>query len=269
MQKNTTSINAMKNKKLISFDLKADFGFFKKPDYNDGLLLSYNLLHKPALLGVLGAISGFKGHQKKGELPEYYIKLSDLLVSIMPLNHEKGIFQKSSVKYINSVGYANSDGNLIIEETILLKPSYRCYLLIDIGNPDHQRLEEALENNEAAFIPYLGKNEYQAWQDGQPKEYTFEPAKSETDFSIGSIFTKTIKLKESKAEESYSFELGSMLNSGSYCYFEKLPIGFNKRLAQYEYADFVYTDWKLKPGARLNNLFHISTENESLIIQLH
>lgn len=48
----------MNNQRLISFDIQADFGFFKKPDYNDGVLLTYNMLHKPALLGILGAIIG-------------------------------------------------------------------------------------------------------------------------------------------------------------------------------------------------------------------
>ena len=51
----------MNNQRLISFDIQADFGFFKKPDYNDGVLLTYNMLHKPALLGILGAIIGLRG----------------------------------------------------------------------------------------------------------------------------------------------------------------------------------------------------------------
>ena len=49
------------SKRLISFDLKADFGCLKKPDVNDGLMLSFNMLHKPALMGILGAIVGEKG----------------------------------------------------------------------------------------------------------------------------------------------------------------------------------------------------------------
>ena len=55
----------MNNQRLISFDIQADFGFFKKPDYNDGVLLTYNMLHKPALLGILGAIIGLRGYRKK------------------------------------------------------------------------------------------------------------------------------------------------------------------------------------------------------------
>ena len=66
----------MNNQRLISFDIQADFGFFKKPDYNDGVLLTYNMLHKPALLGILGAIIGLRGYRKKGEWPEYYQRLA-------------------------------------------------------------------------------------------------------------------------------------------------------------------------------------------------
>ena len=44
--------------KLISFDLCADMGFLKKPDINEKIYLTYNMLHKPALLGILGAIIG-------------------------------------------------------------------------------------------------------------------------------------------------------------------------------------------------------------------
>lgn len=51
---------------LISFDLRADFGVFKKPDVNEGLQLTFNMLHRPALLGILGAIAGLEGYQKKG-----------------------------------------------------------------------------------------------------------------------------------------------------------------------------------------------------------
>ena len=47
--------------KVISIDLKADFGFFKKPDTNDPIYLTFNMLHKPALLGILGAILGLMG----------------------------------------------------------------------------------------------------------------------------------------------------------------------------------------------------------------
>ena len=145
----------MNNQRLISFDIQADFGFFKKPDYNDGVLLTYNMLHKPALLGILGAIIGLRGYRKKGEWPEYYQRLAALPVGIEPLEgrHEKGNFQKTIVKYTNTVGYANQDGNLLVEESMLIRPAYRCYLLLSEEHPDHRKLYEYIREGWAEYIP--------------------------------------------------------------------------------------------------------------------
>lgn len=60
---------------LISIDLKSGFGFFKKPDINDSIYLTYNMIHKPALLGLLGAVLGLGGHKSYGKLPQYYEEL--------------------------------------------------------------------------------------------------------------------------------------------------------------------------------------------------
>lgn len=97
-------------KQLISFDIKADFGFLKKPDTNAPVYLTYNMIHKPCVLGVLGAIMGYSGFKGDKEKPEYYRLLSEeysIQISIQPLNHKKGNFQKTTVKYNNSTGTAN------------------------------------------------------------------------------------------------------------------------------------------------------------------
>lgn len=259
----------MANEKLISFDLRADFGFFKKPDYNVGLLLSYNMLHKPALLGILGAISGMAGYQRKGELPEYYVKLQDLMIAIEPLGHEKGNFQKTSVKYTNTVGYANLDGNLLVEETILVRPAYRCYLLLDIDNADYEKLHRFIKTGNAEYIPYLGKNEYQAWIDGAATEYKYSIYKPNKEFKIESLFVKEGSIRKKKVIPRFSFTTNSMMNQGSYCYFERLPIGFDEQLMQYELNHFAYTDWVLKPDAVLENLYEVTDDkNTKRIIQL-
>ena len=151
----------MNNQRLISFDIQADFGFFKKPDYNDGVLLTYNMLHKPALLGILGAIIGLRGYRKKGEWPEYYQRLAALPVGIEPLEgrHEKGNFQKTIVKYTNTVGYANQAGNnavnRMVEEAIGgvefvgvntdKQALTLCKAPTDIESPVGQHIQKAVE----------------------------------------------------------------------------------------------------------------------------
>lgn len=260
----------MANERLISFDLMADFGFFKKPDYNDGLLLSYNMLHKPALLGILGAITGFAGYKKKGELPEYYLKLQDVLVGIEPLGDEKGNFQKTSVKYTNTVGYANQDGNLLVEETMLVKPGYKCYVLLDTSNEDHENVYIHLKAGQAEYIPYLGKNEYQAWIGDNVIEYAYTPFNAEKEFTISTSFVKEGSIRRQKAKANLFFNFESMGHQKSFCYFEQLPIGFNEHLMQYESCHFAYTNWRLKPESLIGNLYEVLDENNfKKIIQLY
>lgn len=260
----------MSNQKLISFDLQSDFAFFKKPDYNDGILLSYNMLHKPALLGILGAIIGLSGYNTKGELPQYYQRLNNLLIGIAPLSgkHEKGTFVKTSVKYTNTVGYANKDGNLLIEESMLVNPGYRCYLLLSMDNEDHHKLYEYLKTGQAEFIPYLGKNEFQAWFGESFFEYDYKSFDAKSKFSISSIFIKEGVLRKKRADQVYSFVLESMSEENKFCYFERLPVGFDSVLNQYELAEFAYTNWLLKENSVIDNLFCFVQDNEEKIIQL-
>ncbi len=85
-------------KKLISVDMQAQFGHLKKNDMNEGLSLTYTYLHKPALLGIFGAIIGLggysqayaeqekvqvkRGQQQPKRLPEYYQLFKHLRLSI-------------------------------------------------------------------------------------------------------------------------------------------------------------------------------------------
>ncbi|NBB30206.1 type I-B CRISPR-associated protein Cas5b [Cellulophaga sp. BC115SP] len=265
----------MANQKLISFDLQADFAFFKKPDHNVGILLSYNMLHKPALLGILGAIIGLEGYQKKGELPEYYHKLKDIPVGIEPLEgfHEKGNFQKTSVKYTNTVGYANDDGNLLVEETMLVKPAYRCYLLLDLENELHAKLYEYLKNGQAEYVPYLGKNEFQAWIisiNGFIQEYEYKIFDERSDFFIRSIFIKNGILKNQKINVKITLRNKDTVHRPTFTYFERLPIGFEEgKMIQYEMAEFALTDWTIAADSTIDQLYEIYRDNDKpQIIQL-
>ncbi|MBK7700808.1 MAG: CRISPR-associated protein Cas5 [Saprospiraceae bacterium] len=139
--------------KLISVDFKADFGFFRKPDANNTINLSYNIAHKPAILGIFGAIIGMDGYQERGKIPEYYNKLSHIGIGITPLGHEKGNFQKTVIKYSNTVGYANKGSNYLTEESTLIKPTYRIYAILDLENEHEQKLYEYLRKGYSEFIP--------------------------------------------------------------------------------------------------------------------
>lgn len=257
----------MANEKLISFDLKADFAFFKKPDYNAGIQLSYNMLHKPALLGILGAIIGLEGYKEKGKLPEYFEQLKHLQIGIMPLAHVHGNYQKTVLRYTNGVGYANKDGNLLIDETMLIAPAYRCFVLLNLDNELEVKIYHSVLKQEAEYIPYLGKNEFQAWIE-EPMDNEFEQIETNNvSFALDSIFIKSGIVKEQKIEPEINFDFS--VSGGSFTFFERLPIGFNVELMQYEMGEFAFTDWKMKAETIIPNLFTVRYNGkETVNIQL-
>lgn len=259
---------------LISFDLRAGFGVFKKPDVNEGLQLTFNMLHKPALLGILGAIAGLQGYQRRGEFPEYYQALRNLRVGIEPIDHEKGNFTKTVITYTNTVGYANADGNLIVTEQTLRSPAYRCYLLPDLDDPIQARLYDRILAGEADFLPYLGKNECSAWWDtATTTSYEFEPFAIKEEFKVRSMFVREYPIHSNRVKPTISPSSRSIMNASSFSVFERLPIDFRNdekmSFVQYNLADFAFTDWVLNTDSKIEDLYNINSEaNESGIIQL-
>ena len=252
----------MMSKKLISFELHADFGCLKKPDVNDGLMLTFNMLHKPALLGILGAIVGLRGYTQKGKFPEYYEKFQNLLIGIEPLRHDKGNFIKTNIKYTNTVGYANSDGTLIVYEQTLIAPAYRIYLLLDVSDTLQQNLYTRLKGSESEYVPYIGKNEFSAWFKNFEENYPLEMNVFNGErYEIKSIFSKSIVVKDSLADNDDDFtdiDVDFLNSENPFIYFERLPLEFDKKpLLQYKLEKFSFTSGKMKPHVRLPNLFRI------------
>ncbi len=247
--------------KLISINIFADFGMLKKPDTNEPVYLTFNMLHKPALLGILGAIIGESGFKEKGVLPDYYLKLQDTKMGIQPLRHENGNYQKTIITYNNTTGMASKEqgGNLMVTEQTLIAPAYRCYFLFDMENEIHQKADEYLSKYYAEYLPYLGKNEFSVWWENYTV-YEFEQFVPENSFKISSIYIKDQSLKETKDETellNYDPIWDDTLEGLTFSYFERLPVGYydigNKNY-QYEYRNFAFTDWALKLENKNNNI---------------
>lgn len=262
--------------RLISVDWRATFGFLKKPDINEGIYLTYNVLHKPALLGILGAVAGLGGYgrpeyMRPERVLEYRRKLAGVRVAIAPIEatdkalvaslattassgSDRGNFRKAVIKYTNTVGYANDGSTLIVAEQTLLGPAYRTWLLLDEANETQAELLLRLQTQQAKFVPYLGKNEFPLWWENV-REWQWEMAAPTGFFRVSSIFQKPSSEQLGRKTEGGRRAGGKL---GTFLYFERLPLSFQKmgKEEQYELAEFVLTDFELEPDQGLTNLLY-------------
>lgn len=153
---------------VFSFVIKADFGFFKKPDINK-FYLTYNFIPRTVILGILGAILGLNGyntqHRAKSRYPEFYAKLRELLIGIKPLGDFP--YKKIINKYNNSTGHASEEegGNLIVSEQLLIRPEYKIYVGLpsNISDDTQQifnQLKNMVKNHLTTYTVYMGKNDF-------------------------------------------------------------------------------------------------------------
>ena len=140
--------------------------------------------------------------KKKAKLepsyPEFYERLKDLKIAILPLN-SKGIIAKKIQIFNNSVGYASKEqgGNLIVKEQWLENPEWEICILID--SEEAKKVKEAVQNYKCVYYPYLGKNDHFA----NIEYLDIEEVKSieKNDYMIDSfVMKKDIKIISKRAK---------------------------------------------------------------------
>lgn len=217
----------------FSIDLVGEMALFKKNDANDIVYISYNFIHKPAVLGLLGAILGYTGYSKSGskEMPEYYKKLKDLKIAIQPLYSKP--LKKVITGFNNATGLGSDAGVWQIKEQILVgEPyiKYRIFILEDNSeqtNNELNGLKKRLKKNESEYPLYFGKNEFFAHYENY-KEY--EATKiNNGEYYINSLIKKgdnnqVIFFKDHSFDDFNPFDLNT--NTGNTIY-EYLPYDFD------------------------------------------
>lgn len=223
--------------KILEFTLSGRHAIFKKPEVNAICLYTYGQIHKPALLGIFGAILGYAGYNemKKADVfPEYYHRLHHTKVSITP-NAEKGYFSRKISCFNNSVGYASREqgGNLIVKEQWLEDPSWNIY--VQLNHEEAEKLADAVMRSVCVYVPYLGKNDHPA---DITNAVVKEGAICESASSLDCLFPKHVARIDQDADL-----FGGVENP--FKYEEALPISLDEETNQYRMERFVYTNMQL------------------------
>ncbi|MEI7475489.1 MAG: type I-B CRISPR-associated protein Cas5b [bacterium] len=228
--------------RALKFNLYGNTAFFKKPDVNTYYYFTYSNIHKVALLGIFGAVCGLGGYnqqkkpdkkEKGGIFPEFYEKLKDIKVAIVP---NESSFTKKIQYFNNSVGYASKEegGNLIVKEQWIENPKWEIYVLLD-GNANAEEIANRIINSEFAYIPYLGKNDHYA--NITDAKYV-ELQEVQSCNKLDGLFLKTILESFDADDEDYELTI--------FKYEENLPTGIEEQANQYIFGKFIFTNNQLK-----------------------
>ena len=224
--------------KAVTFTLSGRTAFFKKPDVNSYAYFTYNNIHKVALLGLLGAVIGLKGYnqQNNDSYPEFYKKLHNLKISIVPLA-PKGYFSKKIQIFNNTTGFYNKDSknlpcSLNIREQWLHNVSWQIFILEDTGADSlFPKLKEYLLDGKCEYIPYLGKNDHPATINNVAVVDMVKPGDIKY---IDSLFRNNdAKISDTSCSDCYEFR-------------ENLPIGLDKINNHYIMDEFIFTNRDIK-----------------------
>lgn len=238
---------------VSSFDLAGDMAFFKKNDANDMVFISYNFLHKPVVLGIIGAILGISGYSKSkpSQHPDFYTNLKDMKIAILP-HYEKPL-KKVITGFNNASGLASRSTKKqgetwqIKEQILVGEPEIR-YTVFVLDNNSVQdglisRLKSILTNRESEYPLYFGKNEFFAYH-ANYQEYEANPLTDTETFVCGLVKAgdkNTTIFRETSFEDFNPFEKTS--NEG-YTIYEYLPYDFDER-GFYKKDMFVLTQRKI------------------------
>lgn len=212
--------------KALKFILSGKTAFFKVPMVNSVCYFTYGNIHKPALLGMFGAILGYKGYGYEiTNFPEYYEKLKDVKISIVP-NSENGYFNKKFQQFNNSVGYASQEqgGNLIVKEQWLEDPSWTIYIMLN--NDESQKLADMIIHSQCVYIPYLGENDHPA---------TIEKAEY---VEVKNVDAENLTIQSLSLSEALDFDQDEM----DFKYEEYLPLTLNLETNHHELKKFILTN---------------------------
>lgn len=140
-------------------DIWSNFGCFTKPFSNTGGLLTYLIPPKTTIIGMIGAILGYRfdDFSESEDKRVYKIEeLYDIKISVQSL------FDLKVKRVIFNSHYGNDKKDMLnVKQDLLLNPRYRLYLSF----PEHLESQEKvflsnIKNHSTVYNLYMGRNEF-------------------------------------------------------------------------------------------------------------
>lgn len=142
---------------IIELDIWSKFGCFSKPFSNSGGMLTYFIPPKTSIIGMIGAILGYKfdDYVTNDEgINTYSIeKLNEIKISIQPLFPLKT--KRVTFNQVSNEGIQN------IRQDILINPYYKLFIVFPKSLESEKNIFlERIKSQQSVFNLYMGKNEF-------------------------------------------------------------------------------------------------------------
>lgn len=144
---------------IIEMDMWSTFGCFTKPFSNTGGFLTYLIPPKTAIIGMIGAVLGYKfdDFSESNDKRVYKIEeLYDIKISI------QAMFDLKVKRIVFNSHYGNDKKNMLnVKQDLLINPKYKIY----ISFPENLEIQEkhflnSLKSSETTYNLYMGRNEF-------------------------------------------------------------------------------------------------------------
>lgn len=141
---------------IFEIDIWSSFGCFSKPFSTSGGILSYLIPPKTSIIGIIGAILGYRFDKYENEngVKVYDIeKLNSIKISIQPLFDLKT--KRVTFNKVSGTGIMN------IHQDVLIKPYYKLFISFPHSLINEENLFfDRISKNETIFNLYMGRNEF-------------------------------------------------------------------------------------------------------------
>lgn len=233
--------------KALKFTLSGRTAFFKNPQVNISTeYFTFSQIPKTNILGICGAIMGYKGYNnglQDDGYTEYYSKLKDLKIAIVPYMDKRG-FKKSQHCFTDSTCLNSKDGVWIEKQIWLENVKWNIYILLD--NEEAKTLADRIINHKHRYHIYLGKNDH------------FAQISNEEIIELETLDNEIVTEIHSLVEKD---KIQTMRTTYTTSYIEYLPIALEKDTGRYIYKKIMTTNSKIKVIDKDLEVYNNDNEN--------